>query len=42
MLMIKAVRRRHDVSSVRVLDAAWGKVLERLSVKAHAAGAVLS
>ena len=38
--MIKAVRRRHDVSNVRVLDAAWGLVLERRSVKAHVAGAM--
>ena len=38
--MIKAVRRRHDVSNVRVLDAAWGYVLERRSVKAHVAGAM--
>ena len=40
VLMIMAVRRRHDVSNVRVLDAAWGLVLERRSVKAHLAGAV--
>ena len=38
--MIKAVRRCHDVSNVRFLDAAWGPVLERRSVKAHVAGAV--
>ena len=38
--MIKAVRRCHDVSNVRVHDAAWGQVLERRSVKAHVAGAV--
>ena len=24
VLMVKAVRRRHDVSNVRALDAAWG------------------
>ena len=38
VLMIKAVRRWHGVSNVRVLDAAWGQVLERRSVKAHVAG----
>ena len=37
--MIKAVRRCPGVGSVRVLDAAWGgKVLQRLSVRAHVAG----
>ena len=36
----KAVRRCPDVSNVRVLDAAWGLILERRSVKAHAAGAM--
>ena len=40
VLMIKAVRRRLDVSNVAVLDAAWGQVLERHSVKAHAGGAM--
>ena len=39
VLMIKAVRRRRGMSSVRVLDAAWGYVLDRRSVRAHAAGA---
>ena len=38
--MIKALRRCHDVSNVRVLDAARGKALERRSVKAHVAGAM--
>ena len=41
VLMIKAVRRRHDVSNVRVLDSSrGGAVLERRSVKAHVAGAM--
>ena len=38
--MIKAVRRCHDVSNVRMLHAALGQVLERRSVNAHVAGAI--
>ena len=39
VLMTKTLRRCHGVSNVRVPDAAWVYVLERRSVKAHAAGA---
>ena len=38
--MIKAVRRCHDVSNLRVRDAEWGYVIRRRSVKAHVAGAM--
>ena len=40
VLKIKAVRRCHDVSNVRVLGAKLGYVLKRRSAKAHVAGAM--
>ena len=40
VLMIKAVRRRRDVSNVKVFGAAWVYVLEWRNVKAHVSGAV--
>ena len=40
VLITKAVIWCYDVSNAQVLEAAWGYVLERRSVKAHVAGAM--